>query len=110
MPPIAALWAVLQYVDLMEAPSHEGLQEALRRADPTVALLIAGLTGEQLFAELTAEPSIAVVHIMVAFTVRITGPVPLLRLTRDRVDPDRLGVTAAARSALDDREDSDGLR
>ena len=38
------------------------------------------------------------------------GPVPLLRLTRDRVDPDRLGVTAAARSALDDREDSDGLR
>ena len=34
----------------------------------------------------------------------------LLRLVRDWVDPDRRQVTAAVRSALDDREDSDGTR
>jgi len=35
---------------------------------------------------------------------------PLLRLARDWVDSDRRQVTAAVRSTLDDREDSDGRR
>jgi hypothetical protein len=34
----------------------------------------------------------------------------LLRLPREWVDPDRRQVAAAVRSALDDREDSDGTR
>ena len=79
---IAGLWAVPQYVDLMGARSREGLPEALRRADPMVVPPIVDLTGEQPSAELTGEPSIAVVRIMVALTVPITGLVPLRQASR----------------------------
>ena len=81
-PRIAGLWAVPQYVDLMGARSREGLPEALRRADPMVVPPIVDLTGEQPSAELTGEPSIAVVRIMVALTVPITGLVPLRQASR----------------------------
>ena len=67
------LWAALQYADLMEARSREGLLAALRRADPTVGLPIVGLTGEQRFAAHMEGPSIAVARIMVALTVPIRG-------------------------------------
>src|SRR5215831_17119133 len=43
---------------------------------------IADLMGEQPSAELTEEPSIAVVRTMVAYTVPITGPVPLRQVSR----------------------------
>ena len=43
---------------------------------------IVDLTGEQPSAELTGEPSIAAVRIMVALTVPITGLVPLRRASR----------------------------
>ena len=81
-PRIAGLWAVPQYVDLMGARSREGPPEALRRADPMVVPPIVDLTGEQPSAELTGEPSIAAVRIMVALTVPITGLVPLRRASR----------------------------
>ena len=79
---IAGLWAVPQYVDLMGARSREGLPEALRRADPMVVPPIVDLTGELPSAELTGEPSIAAVRIMVALTVPITGLVPLRQASR----------------------------
>src|SRR5215831_13758914 len=43
---------------------------------------IADLMGEQPSAELTEEPSIAVVRTMLAYTVPITGPVPLRQVSR----------------------------
>src|SRR5215467_13397305 len=66
----------------MGARSREGPPEALRRADPMVVPPIVDLTGERPSAELTGEPSIAAVRIMVALTVPITGLVPLRRASR----------------------------
>jgi hypothetical protein len=66
----------------MGARSLEDLPEALPHADPTVVPPIVDLTGEQPFAELTEGPSIAVVRIMVAFTIPITGPVPSRRVSQ----------------------------